>query len=242
MKPTLFILFFALVGDLASQDLSSNAGIRAMSSANLSEYFQGPKHYRFKQFQPGRILYKNGNVSGESTYNYDFVTGNILKINQQGDTTEVEDNNIHYFKIANQIFLRSSGNIVEVNSGKEKVKLGVSVKYLIKRIDQISNNGYGSSYDPTGGSSTPSSSRGMRKVYMDNSFTYYICMDNNLVIFKATRKKIIKAFSKKIPDIEEYLDKNNINVKSGQELEFLIEYLNSALEGHQNKTTLPKQK
>ncbi len=103
----------------------------------------------------------------------------------------------------------------------------MSAKYVVKRIDQIASNEYEMSYDPTGGSSSPSSSRGLKKVIMDNSFTYYICMDHNLSVFKATRKKIIKAFIKKVPEIEEYLDRNNLNVNSGQDLEFLIDYLNS---------------
>lgn len=227
MKATACIAtMVVLTGNIFAQDMSVNAGIRAISSTNLSESFYAPNHYRYKQFQKGKMFYKNGKISDEAMFNYDFVRGKMLTIKPNGDTIVWQNDQIHSYKIANEYFLNSPFDIIEVHSTKDNIQLGVNAKYVVKRIEQISSNGYDMGYDATGGSSA--SSRGIRKVIMDNSFTYYICMDNNKTIFKATRKKVVKTFKGVVPAIEDYIDRNNINFKSGQDLEELVAYLNTS--------------
>jgi hypothetical protein len=228
MKSIAFIaIFTSLSASILAQDVSVNAGIRAISSTNLSESLNAPKHYRYKQFQKGRIFYKNGKMSDEALFNYDFVRAKILTIKPNGDTLVWQNDQISFYKIARDIFLNSPLDIIEIHSTKDKIQLGVSAKYVVKRIEQISSNGYDVGYDATGG--TSASSRGLRKVIMDNSFTYYICMDDNKTIIKATRKKIVKTFRKTVPNIEDYIDRYNINFKSGQDLEELVAYLNTSV-------------
>lgn len=228
MKAIAYLPILGLLAlNVSAQDMSVNAGIRAISSTNLSESLTAPKHYRYKQFQNGRIFYKNGKISDEALFNYDFVRAKMLTIQPNGDTIVWQNDQINFYKVANEFFLNSPFDIIEIHSTKDKIQLGVSAKYVVKRIEQISSNGYETGYDATGG--TSASSRGLRKVIMDNSFSYYICMDNNSTVFKATRKKIVKTFIKKVPKIEEYIDMNNINFKSGQELESLVAYLNSSM-------------
>lgn len=220
------VVFTFLETNILAQDLSVNAGIRSMSTANLTESLNAPRHFRYKQFQKGKIVYKDGKISEDALFNYDFVGANMLTIQQKGDTTVLQNSRISHYQIGNIVFLNSPMDIIEIHPGKGDINLGVAAHYVAKRYDQISSNGYQTGYDATGG--TSASSRGLRKVIMDNTFNYYICMNDNQTIFKATRKKIVKAFIKRIPKIEDYMDENNINFKSGQDLEELVAYLNTS--------------
>ncbi len=91
---TFLILLAFIFGDACGQDLSTNAGIRAMSTANLTESLQAPKHYRYKEFRTGKIFYKNGKVQEGAKFNYDFVRGAMLVITERGDTLVMHDQGI----------------------------------------------------------------------------------------------------------------------------------------------------
>jgi hypothetical protein len=226
---TLFPLLFFLVFTLPA--FSQNApGIRIPAGHSFSECIPVSQRMRYAQFQDGRIYFNDGKISVTGKFNYDMVNGRMLFIQSNGDTVPVVNRRIDFFKIKDDVFLNLSRDIVEVVNGDQPIRLGINVKYVLKRTerivghetDQVSSN---ININPSSGARYPS----IEDEIIVKSITYYISIGGTVKTFKATRQKILKNFALNKQQIEKYFDENKPNLSLRSDLERLVAYLNSII-------------
>ncbi len=205
--------------------------IRIKAGHSISEYFSLSQRFRYEQFQEGTIYYEKGKVSLVHKFNYDLINNRMLVI-QAGDTVPVVpiDQKIKYYKIGNERFFNISDNqIVEIFSDGDSIVLGMTSKYIVKRTETVSSNGYGSGYDPTGAISSRGARDGtfMQDVILKKLIIYYVMTNGK--IFHASRSKILKNFPNQKDSIKMYLESKKVDFNSRRDLEKLVNFLKSVV-------------
>ena len=188
--------------------------------------------FRYQQFQKGAVSLTNHPLVW-ATLNYNYLSGQLLFINQKGDTLELaQPESLQYIAIGTDTFHYADNGYVEMLTHYPAINL--YKKQLIKFNGKEKKGAYGT-YSGTSASSsidTYSNETINEKIGIDENTLYatlrrYYISDRFNHFLSATKKNFFKLFSSKEKILADYLNTNPVHYGNESELRKLIEYLQS---------------
>lgn len=205
--------------------------VRVKNGQDATKYVSAKDRYQYSAFLPGTISYTNGKMAG-GRLNYCYLLGEIMFINTKGDTLAIADNNL-----VNHADIGSTRYYPVPENGYVEVVEDCGIMLLAKKVqyqkDGIEKKGayqnqseLGSLYNAT----TFTDINGRTTMLPANNtilmkpVVTYLFMDTNHRFNKATKTSLLKIFSKKKEEIEPYLEAQNFNYSSEEDLKKAIRY------------------
>jgi hypothetical protein len=228
MKPAVLLLAAILLSKAHTwaqegETINVNTGVNVASVLSFNQL------YRYPQFKPGRIFYKDGTTAG-GLLNFNIVLNEMQFISPGGDTLSVaHEATIKYLTVADDSFYYHKG-FLEWISGNETAKL--LKKQYLKELDKRKMGGYGM-YSSTSAITSYNSYMADNTVYklavrddvlMTRKVSYYIGNSNNDYL-PASKKNIMKLFPKHQTAISRYLQQQEVNFDKESDLLKLIVFL-----------------
>jgi len=184
--------------------------------------------YRYPQFTPGRVYFKNGEVSA-GKLNYSLLSEEILFISPTGDTLALDDKtSIRYITIEKDTFYYDDG-FLELLENYNPAKLVVKQKIKFADKKKIGAFGAASSTIKTDSDDTFLGDRRYNfqiaedLVFKKETQFYINDASNNFLV--VNKKNLIKVFPNKKDNIESFLKENNINLHLEKDLKKLMQFL-----------------
>lgn len=222
MRNTLLLLSI-LIQPLINSSAQDNKEICLKAGHPIKEFLTDEERYRYKEFQTGKIHFRDNTESSTARFNYDLVNGLVFVI-QNNDTLPIRNEAVAYFTIGDRKFNNLPQDVVEVISPPGIIELGINTKYAVVRRERVSSNGYVKEYDPTGGPT--STGLALLDVVVRRSSTYYITVGGKEKSIPAKLSKVLKTFSLKRKEIDEYVTDNKIDFNNKENLLGLVAFLN----------------
>ena len=205
--------------------------IRVKNGQDAANYASPKDRFQYPEFQAGTIHFTNGRT-GSGRLNYCYLLGEIMFINDKGDTLALADNNlVRYADIGKTLFYSIPENgYAEMIEDGGMTRLVRKVRYQVSGIEK---KGAYQSPDDTGAlhnASTFTDFTGRTIPLSPNNTVVlkpvisYFFMDNNHRFNKATKNNLLKIFSKKKAQIEPYLQEQNFNYLKEEDLRKAIRY------------------
>jgi len=199
--------------------------IKVRSGEYLSNAISDSGIFRFTSFTLGMVV-KNDSTSSSAKFNFNLVTGEMLFINNNGDTIIITNSNeINYIIIGNVFFYYRNG-YKEVVADQDSFKLALDYNFKI-------------GYETVGAYGQPV---GAERVYtvpyvtiyleplsvaqnaiVTKTTTYYILNRNELPQI-ATKENFLKIFNSKEIAINEYIKAKHIKFNKLKDLESLFNF------------------
>jgi hypothetical protein len=185
--------------------------------------------FRYPQFMPGVIHYKNETVS-HASFNLNNITGELLYIAPSKDTLAVgNETSINYVTIQADTFYFDKV-FIEAIHGNTIAKLG---KIEILKMGNIEKEGaYGQMSSTASIESVEAYYSGSQtyKLVAKSTITLekrtvFFIGDNNNNFLPASKKNIIKMFSDKKSAVESFIKENKIAFSNEDDLVKLIDFL-----------------
>lgn len=223
------LLFFVLAFCCRSNAQDSNIVIKAGTSFNESVSITDL--YQYPQFIIGKVFFKIGD-SGEAKLNYNRLLDEMQFIDPKGDTLNIANaGTIRFIRIHVDVFYYDNG-FIKLIKDTNGIKLAAKQTLLVSGKDKIGAYGmpnptsaidsYGTLIDP----------RGIYKLVPREDITltkktqYYFGDKYNHFVW-ATRKNLLRHFSKVSGTLNAYLKENNVDLNSRADLEKLLQFLAS---------------
>jgi len=186
--------------------------------------------YAFPAFSQGTVYFNDG-TSSSALMNYNALYGEIQFIDPKGDTLSLADENrIKVITIDNDSFYFDSHGLMQqlASAGKGKVFRHTVIRQSspskVGLYDQTVNGGAASSYSSMSSGAHDANLVVKQKVTLTKETTYFFGDDRGH-LQAASRKSAEKVFSDKKAVIADYLAKNNVNFKNGDDLKNFVTYL-----------------
>lgn len=209
----------------------SKKTVRINPVKDESTGFLNSEFYKFKTFQPGRVIYKDSTVS-TAPLNYNNILGEIHFINTNGDTLKLaHPETMKQIIVGIDTFYYYEGNYASMLTHNPTANL--AVKRLLKYIGKEKKGPYGTysavasitSYD----SYTPDEQI-TRSISMDeNSVFKYIntfyMVDAFHNFFPANKRNFYKLFSRNDQKLKKYLDEHKVNFDHLKDLQELLAFM-----------------
>jgi hypothetical protein len=215
---------------LFSSDLSAqeNKTIIVKAGTKLIDYFPLKERYRYKEFIPGQVVFKNGKTNNLKL-NLNILFGEIEFI-QDADTLYIAKKKEIRFVIAQDTFFYDNGYIEIISGGQMKVGL----KQYIKLKDVLKKGAYGTTSRSTAiGTYNSMAAGGMsydlvpnEDLELQKTLEYYLS-DISGVFILFTRKNVIKLFPEKSDNIKAYIKSEKVDFDSRDDLLRFADYLRS---------------
>jgi hypothetical protein len=199
------------------------------------------KAYKFPNFKNGNVYFKDGSII-PAKLNYSFLSGQVEFINPKGDTLAIEEKQealVKYIVIDTTTFYYDIGGYLEELAGNETGKVLKRELYCIKNTEKIGAYGQASSISSIGTYSSFAFESGsmMQKLTVRENLTLtrateYFIGDQYNRFLHASKKNLLRLFSKKKTQIDEYLQQNNVDFENGDHLQKLLAYLQVARPGN----------
>jgi hypothetical protein len=205
--------------------------IRVKNGQDAANYASSKDRYQYPEFQAGTIHFTNGRT-GSGRLNYCYLLGEIMLINDKGDTLALADNNlVRYADIGktHYYYIPENGYAEMV----ENCGMALLVKKVKYQISSIEKKGAYQSPDDTGSlynASTYTDVTGRTIILSPNNTVLlkpvvsYFFRDANHRFNKATKNNLLKIFSKKKAEIAPYLEEQNFNYLNEEDLRKAIRY------------------
>jgi len=185
--------------------------------------------YRYRQFLPGVVYYKDGRAS-RGSLNLNCITGEMEFIAPGKDTLSVANEiSIYYITIQTDTFYFDKV-FVELIHGNAAAKLG---KVEIIKITDVQKEGAFGQMSSTGSIEAVASYYGGSQTYkltekstvtVEKRTIFFIGNSENNFL-PAVKKNIIKMFSRKSSSIESFIKENKIAISKEDDLVALIDFL-----------------
>ncbi len=204
--------------------------VRVRAGHTLEEDFPRESRWHYPQFQLGRILYRNGVLSGKHYFNYDHLLEGILIIQPNKDTLVVVDSpDYKCFIIQQDTFFRVlPDRYVQVLAGTSSVKLGLRETFIMKRRDRRVEDGYGAFVDQVNSVRSLRNQGHGRMIYdQDELFGkahYYYLIGDDQVLHRASKSTFKLFFRSRKESIKAYVNRTGMDFRSQQDLLRLFEY------------------
>ena len=185
--------------------------------------------YRYPQFTPGRVYFRDGNIS-RAALNLNFVNGEMQFITPSKDTLAIaNEGTIKYITIQIDTFYFDKVYI-ELVHGNAAAKLGKLE--IIKQSDLKKEGAYGQMSSTSSISFTSS--------FYSNNQSYKLTEKSEITLHKETilfigdnfnnfqpavKKNIYKMFNTKISTIEPFIKENKLAIDKEDDLIKLIDFL-----------------
>jgi hypothetical protein len=183
--------------------------------------------YRYPAFTTGTVVFRDG-TSSAGMLNYNALIGEMQFIDPKRDTMSVaNEETIRYVLIANDTFYFKQG-FIRLLKGYATTKVGVKVAFS-EYVQKPGAYGLSSSTTATNNISALLDKRSValevsQELVLLKSTAYFIADKFNAFV-PADRKNIFKMFPRKKQVIDEYLEKNNVDLKKEPDLVKLTEFL-----------------
>lgn len=204
-----------------------NQLITVKAGTKVADYFPVSVRYRYPDFTPGKLIYRNGNVS-DASFNYNLLPGEIEFIQSLDTLTIINKKDINKIVIAQDTFYYDNGYIEQIYGGKTKAGM---LQY-IKLKDVVRKGAMGSSnrsvaIDTYNSVPLDNNIYGIIPaedlVFQKTEEFYFLNSSGEFVLF--TRRNVLKEFSDKKDAIDLYLKSNKINFNSKEDLVRLARFL-----------------
>lgn len=228
MKKLIFILSLFVAMDVFAQDTMT---IFIPADRLVSEVLTPKKIYKYPEFLPGKIFFRDGNFANEK-FNYNYLNGEIEFI--QKDTLAIAKQqmfNIKMMVVDKDTFFYDKGylqQVVQTPAGKllKKQMLVVFKREKIGAYDQPTATSaiesYGSFSDAYG--SFNPNLRVRENITLVLRTDYYFGDRFNVFLF-ANKKNLLKTYPNKKEKINQYLKQHEVDFKNGEKLKDLLESL-----------------
>jgi hypothetical protein len=228
MKKLLLVIFILYAATVYSQD---SLTIFISADQQVSEVLTPKKIYKYSEFQPGRIIFRDGTFADDK-FNYNYLNGEIEFIHR--DTLAISKEqmlNIRFLTLGNDTFFYNKGyfqQVMQTSIGRllKKQVLVVSKREKIGAYNQPSQTSaiesYGSFTDNYG-VFTPN-----LKIHENITMvlrTDFYFADRFNTFLPANKRNLQKLFPNKKGQIDNYLKTHPINFKSANDLKNLLSSL-----------------
>lgn len=127
MMNKLLILFSSFIFSGFYLSGQINQLITVKAGSRVADYFPIEERYRYPDFIPGKLIYKNGNLSS-ARFNYNLLLGEIEFIQIRDTLMIINKKDISAILIAQDTFYYDNGYIELLSGGKIKVGLQQNIK------------------------------------------------------------------------------------------------------------------
>jgi hypothetical protein len=202
--------------------------ILVKARTKMTDYFPYNERYRYQDFRPGKVVFKNGS-SNNINLNYYYLTGEIVFL-QTKDTLYISKKKDILYVVAPDTFYYDNG-YMEVISGGE---LKVGLKQYVKIKDVLKEGAMGtmnrvSSIDTYSSLWADGSSYGLvpnENIEVQMTLEYYLSKSSpEFIIFN--KKNVIQLFPQKEDEIKAYIKSNKVDFDSRDDLLRFADYLRS---------------
>jgi hypothetical protein len=205
--------------------------LRVKNGKDATRSIPAKDRFEYKDFQYGKLNYKNGNYA-QTRLNYCYLLGEVMYINQQGDTLLIADNNaISYAEIGKDIFYPDAGNgylAVVADCGvvllakKEQYKIGGNEKHGAYQSQNENGAVYNAAnFTDINGVSTQLQPN--NTVLLRPTLNYFL-LDINKRSYKANRASFLKIFAKHKAEVDSFLNEEHIDFTKEDDLKKAIRF------------------
>ena len=228
MKSNLVIIFSFLIFNvcLSAQNYEP---VTVKAGSSVLDYFPFKERYRYPEFVPGIVIFKNG-VYSESKFNYNLLMGEMEFIKAPDTLSIINKKDIYLIALEKDTFYYDKGYLELISGGNIKVVLKQYIK--LKEIQKKDPYGVSSAGSSRESNSTLPSETNFYKLKANNDLVfqrvveYYISIpQNGFVPFR--KKNVLRIFPPKKKEIKIYLKSNKFNFNSREDLLKLADYLKS---------------
>jgi len=214
------------------------AGVNVSAQGGLGEYGSvtgtGGGGLRFTEIKAkpvaakGSVYYYDNFLPGTfKLFSGETVSGMLLRYNMKTQTLEMKDGadaikNVGIGDISEIIIagekMENCSNYKqkETNTGFFKEVAGKRVKLLVKTNLTVLEANYNPALDAGSRAQT----------YTKNS-KYYVAKDGSVIPFKLRKRKVLKLFKDKQPEIEAFVKENDLKYRDEADLGKIFDYYNS---------------
>lgn len=225
--PSIFILLFLSMSTFGQ----SKKTVKINPVKDESTDFLNSEFYKFKTFQPGKIIFKDSTIS-LAPLNYNNILGEIHFISNKGDTLQLaHPETMKEIIIGVDTFYFYEGNYASMLTHYPTANL--AAKRLLKYIGKEKKGPYGTysavasitSYD----SYTPDEQI-TRSISMDENSvfkylnTFYL-VDEFHNFFLANKRNFYKLFSRQDKKLKNYLNQHKVDFNNLTDLEELLAFM-----------------
>jgi hypothetical protein len=227
MRTTALLICSILIFNI-SLSAQNYKTILVLARTKMTDYFPYKERYRYPEFIPGKVFFKNG-TTNNITMNYYYLTGEIVFV-QATDTLYISKKKDLLYVVALDTFYYDNG-YMEVISGGE---LKVGLKQYIKIKDVLKEGAMGtinrvSSIDTYSSLWADGNSYGLvpnENIEVQMTLEYYISNSPGGFV-QFTRKNVIQLYPKKADEIKAYVKSNKVDFDSRDDLIRFADYLRS---------------
>ena len=223
----LLLFVLAYCSRLHAQDstIIIKAGTSFNESVSITDLCEYP------QFVYGKVFFKTGD-SSIAKFNYHRFLDEMQFIDFKGDTLKITNApTIKLIRIDNDVFYYDDGYV-------KLIKDANGIKLAVKKTLTVTGKNKVGGYDmasPTTSIDTYSTLMANNSIYKlvpkeDITLTkktQYFFGDKYNRFFWATKKNLLRQFSKQSTALNSYLKENNVNFNSREDLEKLLQFLAS---------------
>jgi hypothetical protein len=184
--------------------------------------------YRYPQFLPGQVYYRNGNEAA-GKLNFNLLVQEIQFINDDGDTMALDQiETVQLLRIGQDTFYYNKG-IVQSIGRYQDVQLAVKERLVLKDVQKI--GAYGMT-NPGGSVDSYNAIRigqGTYKLAMNQNLVFkkdrdYLLVIKNKLFLPLNRHSIEKAFPAKRNTLDNFITKNKINLQKEEDIRKLLAF------------------
>jgi hypothetical protein len=218
-----FCLLLATGSNLSGQ---YNKIIVVKAHTKVSDYFPVKEQYRYKDFLPGKVVFKNGIIQ-DMNLNYNFLYGAIEFLKNNDTLAILKKKDIEYV-VVQDTFYYDQGPVEIISGGR--IKVGLRDYYKVKDI--VKEGPYGSNVRSASADTYESISAygnlynlvPNETIELQRTLEYYlITPEEGFTLF--TRKKILSLFPGKSDEIKAYIKSHKVNFESRDDLLGFADYL-----------------
>jgi len=221
----LFVLTYCCHSYAQDSTIVVKAGTSINESVSITDLYQYP------QFVYGKVFFRSGDSIG-SKLNYHKLLDEMHFIDFKGDTLNIANpGTIRFIRINNDVFYYDDGYMKMI---KETNGIKLAAKQTLRVSDKNKIGAYNSA-NPTSAIDSYSTLIDQRGSYnlvprvditLKKQTQYYFGDKYNQFVW-ATKKNLMRQFSKQSGALNAYLKDNNINLSSREDLEKLLQFLAS---------------
>lgn len=227
IKVTIFCVCFLLLYDDQLWAQAKNWTVK--SNEEVTEALSPGVRYRFPQFVPGEVHYRDATTS-KGLLDYNLLIEEMQFLNAGGDTLSLDnESTIKYITINSDTFY-FFGKYLELVMGNQLVKL--AKRQRLKQGDVRKIGGYDQATSTSAITNITSIYNGNQftklnartEVLLEKEINYYIGNQyNNFVL--ANRKNLLRLFEKQKKLIVSFLEENNTRFYNEDDLKALTNFL-----------------
>lgn len=206
----------------------TNKPVIVKAGTNVLDYFSLKERYRYQEFIPGKVVFKNG-ISNNLILNYNILFGELEFI-QSADTLYISKKKDIRFVVAQDTFIYDNGFIEIISEGQSKVGL----KQYVRLKDVLRKGAFGTtsrsaSIDTYNSVSTNGRSFDLvpaEDIELQKTLEYYISSPSGEFV-QFSRKNVIQIFPEREDAIKAYIKSNKVDFNSRDDLIRFADYLRS---------------